>query len=146
MADGIKDTEHYDFVEGDESIVNEKGEQIVSPWGGEIDTTGDDFDGFTEDDFNTVEKLSDNWQKIQYIIPSTAIEEKVNNSGVYEFLIAFCAGPQGEAGYSYLIDDISIKDLNSELKRNKRTWKDPNATDEDTDGDDDGDDDEDNKN
>ena len=129
-ADKLDDTEHYDFDDGDDSIVNEKGEKIESPWGGILEVTGDDYEGFTEDDFNNVEELSDEWQMIQYIIPSTAIEEKVNNSGVYEFLIAFCAGPKGAAGYSYLIDDISIKDLNSELKRNKRTWKDPNAKDE----------------
>ena len=125
-ADKIPGTEHYDYDDPDETNVNEKGEKIVGPWGGELDVEGTDFDGFTEDDFNVVEELSDDWQMIQFIIPSTAIEEKVNNSGVYEFLIAFCAGPKGAAGYSYLIDDISVKDLNSELKKNGRTWKDPN--------------------
>lgn len=120
-ADAISGTEYYDYNESDPSI--------VSPWGGALDTEGTAY-GYSEDDFNVPTELTDEWQEISYIINSTAIEEKVNNSGVYKFSIAFYAGKDGPAGYSFLIDDISIKDLNSELKRNGMTWVDPNAEEE----------------
>ena len=114
--------DYYDYDESDSSI--------VSPWGGDLDTEGTAY-GYSDDDFNLVTTLSDDWQEISYIINSTAIEEKVNNSGVYKFSIAFYAGEDGPAGYSFLIDDISIKDLNSELKRNGQTWENPDDEDED---------------
>jgi hypothetical protein len=83
------------------------------------------YSGCTKDDFNLVNKLSDEWQEIRYIISSTEIERIVNNSDVYKFDVEFYAGPDGAKGYSYLIDDISIQDLNSEITRAGMTWKDP---------------------
>jgi len=117
------DCQHYDF---DESKADSS---IVGPWGGEKDVTGEDF-GYTEDDFNSISELSDEWQEIKFIVSSTEIEKIVNNSGVYKFEIEFYAGKDGAPGYSYLIDDLSIQDLNSERFRHGKTWKDPNAEEE----------------
>ena len=122
-----EDIEHYDFpgdIEG-----------IVGPWGGAKVTTGADYEcenwPYTDDEFNVVTELSDDWEEIKYIIPSTEIERMINNTGLYVFEVEFYAGGSNEcpAGYSYLIDDISIIDFNSEIRRTGRTWKDPNAKD-----------------
>ena len=112
---------HYDFPE------NKAPESIVGPWGGDFDEDGEAF-GIS--DLNKVTELTDEWQELKLIIPSTNIEEKVNNSGVYEFQISLYAGDEGPAGYSFLIDDVCIQDLNSELKRHGQTWVDPNAEEE----------------
>ena len=112
---------HYDFPE------DKAPETIVGPWGGDFDEEGDAF-GIS--DLNNVTQLTDDWQEIKLIIPSTNIEEKVNNSGVYQFQIAFYAGKDGPAEYSFLIDDVNIQDLNSELKTYGQTWVDPNAEEE----------------
>lgn len=125
---------YYDFP--DETVTT-----IESPWGGKFDETGEAF-GYSEDDLNVVDVLSDEWQEIVCILPSTHIEEKVGNSGVYEFQLSFYAGAKGEEGYSFLIDDICIKDLNSELKRYGQTWEDPNAEEEEADDSDSEEDDE----
>ena len=124
--------EVYDFP--DEVVTT-----IESPWGGKFAESGEAF-GYSDDDLNTVDVLSDEWQDIVCILPSTHIEEKVGNSGVYELQLSFYAGARGEEGYSFLIDDICIKDLNSELKRHGQTWVDPNAEEESEDTDEEGDD------
>lgn len=122
-ADRTEGSEYYDFVDGS---LNEKGEKIVGPWGGEKDVIGEEFD-FTEDELGLVTELSDDWKEIKYIITSTEIEKMINNSGLYKMEVEFYAGKDGASGYSYLIDDISIIDLNSENERLGRTWVDPNA-------------------
>jgi len=113
--------EYYDY-DGSES-------SIVSPWGGELDVDGSDY-GYSQDDFNLVDELSDEWQEIKFIINTSEIERIVNNSGLYKFSIAFYAGKDGPAGYSFLIDDVCVVDLNPELKYEGQTWVDPNAEEE----------------
>ncbi len=129
-----EDVAHYDYDGSDENI--------VGPWDGKKDTSGEAY-GYSADDFNLVTELSDDWEEINYIIPASEIEAKINNSGLYVMEVEFYAGPEANAGYSYLIDDISIVDLNTEIKRAGRTWEDPNAPDPNDDPDDNGDDEED---
>jgi hypothetical protein len=125
-ADAREDTEHYDFDPSENP-------NIISPWDGEKDTTGADYDcddfPYTADDFGIPLQLSDSWQEVRYIIPATEIDKIVDNSGLYELEIAFSAGKDADAPYSYLIDDITIIDLNSEIEPTGQTWVDPNAPD-----------------
>lgn len=121
-------TKYYDFKEG---ATNKNGKEIVGPWGGEKDVEGEDFDFEEEMEFNVPKVLTDDWQEIKYIITSTEIERMINDSGLYKMEVEFYAGPDAAGGYSYLIDDISIIDLNSEIKRAGQTWVDPTETEED---------------
>lgn len=109
--------EYYDYDGSDSSI--------VSPWGGKLLTEGAAF-GISDSELNLVDDLTDQWQEIKFIISTDEIEKIVNNSGVYKFSIAFYAGEDGPAGYSFLIDDICVVDLNPEIKYEGQTWVDPN--------------------
>ena len=123
------DTKYYDF-DDESKPKNKYGIEIVSPWGGEKDVEGEDYDFEEEMDFNLPKVLTDDWQEIKYIIKSTEIERMINDSGLYKMEIEFYAGEDAVGGYSYLIDDISIIDLNSEIKRAGQTWVDPTTPDE----------------
>lgn len=118
------DTEYYDYDGSNDA----NGNPIVGPWGGAKDTDGTSV-GYDEGDLNLVSELSDDWEEIKYIITSAEIERMVNNTGLYKMEVEFYAGPDdGEnAGYSFLIDDISIQDMNIAIERAGRTWVDPNA-------------------
>ena len=102
--------EHYEYDDSDSSI--------VGPWGGEfssdIDTFGEIEEGF---EFSGAAVATDNWVEYNYVIDTQNIEKKVDNTGVYWFGIAMSMGPEGSGKYSYLLDDIVIKDLNEELER-----------------------------
>ena len=92
---------------------------IINPYSGK----------FTDETFNTIRvgdnKLTDEWIEYKYVIPASEIDRIVNNSGLYQFWLAIHMGDRGEGGYSYLIDDLTIKDLNTEIKQTGATWKDP---------------------
>ncbi len=118
-ADSTEGMEYYDF----ESEYDSTG-KIVSPWGGALDVKGEGF-GIPESEFNLVDELSNEWQEIKFIINTVDIEKIVNNSGLYKFSVAFFAGTDGPGGYSFLIDDICVVDLNPELKVEGETWVDP---------------------
>lgn len=114
-----------------------------------IDTVGGPWDGeaFTSDDYDEVESLygeeiasqltaasvtlSNEWQEICVLIPSTAIESIVRDSGLYELIVTFCAGDTNkDAKFSCLFDDFAIIDLNSNVKRLGATWQMPNEEEE----------------
>ncbi|MBP5283432.1 MAG: hypothetical protein J6Y93_02055, partial [Treponema sp.] len=123
LANGL---EYYDWDDSDPSI--------VSPWfGGFMDEAlgteypSDDSMGFE------AAVLTDDWVEYNYVIPATEIDRIVNNSGLFKFYAEIYMGEMGKGAYSYLIDDLSIKDLNAELRRTGRTWVDPNEDNEDED-------------
>ena len=46
---------------------------------------------------------------------------------MYSFNISLYMDKWARGGYSYLLDDIVIKDLNAEKPRTGCTWQDPNS-------------------
>lgn len=135
MYTAAQGLEYYDFS-GDGDEIGVWGTAIKSPWSNPFSTEDVFYEGLAEAlgvepetlEINTgAAKASDNWKECNLIIPSTALEEKINNTGVYYFGLTFSMGPNAVGGYSYLLDDISIKDLNAEIEYFGRSWKDPNA-------------------
>lgn len=118
-ANNTEGCEHYDFEEGPKGYW---GTAIVGPWGGPF--CADEY--YSEELKNKGEdvELSDStplvtseWKQYDYVISSADIESIVNNTGVYQMLVAFSMGANAGGGYSYLLDDIVFKDLNIEVER-----------------------------
>lgn len=121
-AAGNTDVEdYYDF---DDELPGTEG--IVSPWEGEFSK-----DLVFEEALpgvkltTTLPVATDEWTQYDFVIPSSQIEEKINNTGLYSFSISLYMGGHAEGGYSYLLDDIVIKDLNTEIYRIGKAWQDP---------------------
>ena len=72
--------------------------------------------------FIQTEPLSDVWTEYNFVIPATEIDRIVNNTGLYYFSFIPGMGENISGGYSYLLDDVVIKDLNSELPRTGRIY------------------------
>lgn len=118
VAKSLKTGKEYEYYDFDDSF--EPG-----PWG----------HGFTKDESIAQELgvyLSDGpvlatgeWTQYNYVIPATTIEEAVNNTGLCNMTVSIYMGDDAISGYSYLLDDIVIKDLNVEVDRLGQTWFDP---------------------
>jgi hypothetical protein len=137
--------EHYDYdpPEGSEPV-GVWGTPIVSPWAIPFSTDDVFYEGLAEAldvepetialyDGESALTVTDDWKECNLIIPSTEIEKKANNTGVYTFAITFSLGdgttdPSNLGGFTYLLDDISIQDLNADVEYLGRTWKDPSST------------------
>ena len=108
----------YSYWDWDSSNPN-----IVEPWG--LSFSSDEvFEDIPGIDFLNVNTpvLTDEWKQYNFVIPASEIDRVANGTGVYEFVLAFSVGPSAAYGYSYLLDDIEIRDLNTELPRTGRTW------------------------
>ncbi len=72
----------------------------------------------------------DEWATVCGIIPATEIDRIVGNSTLYQLQVSFYVGTysndveHGQKGYKYLIDNIVIKDLNTELDVTGSTYGD----------------------
>lgn len=110
--------EYYDY---DDEAGTAAG--IVSPWGGEL--KNDEFD-----EFNFPIKLSETkdvmlnnkWQTLYFAVPSSEIERMIDGTGLRSLSISFYMGTSAERGYSYLIDDIYVWDLNPEIPFEGQTY------------------------
>ena len=115
--------EHYDYSEDDPNI--------VPPFDGGYCSVDDESQLVTGYQLNNPDSSYDNdlpgddWVLFSFVIPASEISRIVNGTGLYAFNVAFYMGDEGEGGYSYLIDDIVIKDLNTEIEYTGRTWNDP---------------------
>ena len=76
------------------------------------------------------------WETISGILDAEQIEELLVNQtqlcgggdvSLYKLMVVFYVGSYnegtGQTGYRYYLDDVVVKDLNSELKRTGRTWQ-----------------------
>ncbi len=115
------------------------GTDLIGPWG--LSFSSDDYlveclKEQLDPDFAVSEPttLSDDWKECNVIIDAETIASALNNTGMYSFGLSIYMGASGEGGYSFLLDDIVILDLNYELEQMDVTWKDPNVTEEDEEG------------
>ncbi len=121
--------EHYDFAYEEENGV--WGTKVISPWGGPFST--DEFfqeglaEQFNNPDFTLMAPAtaSDTWKECNVVIACEDIAAIINNTGMYYFGLSIYMGEEAQGGFSFLLDDIAIYDLNSELEQMGVTWKDP---------------------
>ena len=113
--------EHYDFDDEGKPTGYWK-KPIVSPWGGPF-STSEYFTEALKDKGVEVELAGDvplvteNWTHYDYVISTEDIESIINNTGLYVMQVAFSMGPQAVGGYSYMLDNITFRDLNIEVER-----------------------------
>ena len=100
------DTEYYDFPGGIDGI--------AEPWSGPW-SEDEVFEDYVKGGSSVL--LDDNWVEYKRVIAAKDIEEKVDNTGVYYFAITFSMGTDAIGGYSYLLDDVQIIDLNPDIER-----------------------------
>ncbi len=116
--------EHYEYSDDDDP-------NIVSPFDGGYCSVDDESQLVSGYQLNNPDSSYANdfpggdWVLYSFVIPASEISRIVNGTGLYAFNVAFYMGEEGEGGYSYLIDDIVIKDLNTEIEYTGRTWNDP---------------------
>ena len=119
-ANNTEGCEHYDFEDGPKGFW---GTAIVSPWGGPFcadEYYSEGLNAAGEDvalSANNTPLVTSEWKQYDYVISYADIESIVNDTGVYQMLVAFSMGPSAGGGYSYLLDDIVFKDLNIEVER-----------------------------
>ena len=64
---------------------------------------------------------TDGWQTLSAIIPATVIDKFIGDSTLYKFTLSFYVGQYsdeptgGQYGYKYLVDNVVVKDLNTEI-------------------------------
>lgn len=128
------EVEYYDFdYDGEKGVW---GTYVIGPWGGPF-STDEFFQEALAEYFNPDIKLvspsvlTDDWKECNVVIACEDIKEKVNNTGMYCFGLSIYMGATAQGGYSFLLDDIAVYDLNCELEIMGRTWKDPDASEED---------------
>lgn len=125
-ATGEKESEGYMYYDYSEGVPAK--DSIQDPWSNPFLAKNPIIEtalGVEELDTSTVTP-TDEWVQCNYVIPATAIEAKVDNSGLYNLQLSMYMGEDGPSGYSYLIDDIVVKDLNKDdIERLGRTWFDP---------------------
>ena len=91
-------------------------------------STDEVFEKFLNVTLDTkIDCISDRWAEYNFVIPASEIDSIVNGLGLYKFYFTMGAGAMygsNGAGYSYLIDDFCVTDLNSELERTGSNWAD----------------------
>ena len=124
-------TPHFSFTVVSNYIVDKYGKEYydVTVWdeGDDIYSGNDPMDDdialatfgiMTNQD---AEELSDEWQTLSAIIPATVIDSFIGDSTLYKFTLTFFVGTydddkeKGQKGYKYLVDNVIIKDLNTEI-------------------------------
>lgn len=102
--------EYYDSNDPDAQIMYD-GELLGDEEAGlifDIETDHDEPDDVT----------GNGWVTVSAIIPATEIERVLDGSTMYEFYVTFYLGEYPDQnGYKFLLDDVVIKDLNTELPR-----------------------------
>ena len=105
-------------------------------------------ESIADGEWHTVSAIVDAEQIEELLVTQTELNGGSGDPTLYKFAVVFFVGTysesgRGQGGYVYYLDNVVIKDLNKELKREGRTYKAPDTGDDDDDdgGDDDGGDD-----